>query len=119
LHDSVSIMRDRDSARFRIVHAKYASGRARGGRSRAVLVIPSLAIQIGTVLAFFVGFGMGWWWRGRHDRELAAELLARERGREVALRAWENYKGRATREAGHGQIVSGSRRGRNQCACRT
>jgi hypothetical protein len=41
-----------------------------------MLVFPSLAIQIGTVVAFFVGFGVGWYWRGWHDRQRAAELLA-------------------------------------------
>ena len=40
-------------------------------------MIPSLAIHVGTVVAFFAGFGMGWWWRGWRDRELATELLAR------------------------------------------
>ncbi len=39
-------------------------------------MIPSLAIQIGTVATFFVGFAVGWWWRGRRGRELALSLLA-------------------------------------------
>ncbi len=38
-------------------------------------MIPSLAIDLGTALVFFVGFGVGWWWRGRRDRESATELL--------------------------------------------
>ena len=40
-------------------------------------MIPSLAIRFGTVLVFFVGFGAGFWWRGRRDAERAAALFAR------------------------------------------
>jgi len=39
-------------------------------------VIPTLAIRVGTALVFFVGFGAGWWWRGRRDSPRAAELFA-------------------------------------------
>jgi hypothetical protein len=38
-------------------------------------VIPSFAIRAVTVAVFFVGFAIGWWWRGRRDRELAAQLF--------------------------------------------
>jgi hypothetical protein len=27
-----------------------------------------LVVPVVTVLVFFVGFGMGWWWRGWTDR---------------------------------------------------
>jgi hypothetical protein len=40
-------------------------------------MIPALAIRVGTALVFFVGFGAGWWWRGRRDSERAAELFAK------------------------------------------
>jgi nitroreductase len=34
-----------------------------------------LAGNIGTLAAIAVGFGLGWIWRGRHDRDEAAEML--------------------------------------------
>jgi hypothetical protein len=42
-------------------------------------MIPALAIRVGTVLVFFIGFAIGWWWRGWRDRELATKLLERVR----------------------------------------
>jgi hypothetical protein len=42
-------------------------------------MIPSWIIQLGTVAALAVGFGLGWLIRGWRDRELALEEL-RKRG---------------------------------------
>jgi hypothetical protein len=38
-------------------------------------MISSFAIRAVTVGVFFFGFAVGWWWRGRRDRELAAQLF--------------------------------------------
>jgi len=38
-------------------------------------VISSFAIRAMTVAVFFAGFALGWSWRGRRDRELAAHLF--------------------------------------------
>ena len=40
-------------------------------------MIPPFVIRAVTVAVFFVGFALGWWWRGwcDRDRELAEQLF--------------------------------------------
>ena len=71
------MVRGGTSDRDRAAHARDSGDSVRARAAGPLLMIPSLAIHVGTVVAFFAGFGMGWWWRGWRDRELATELLAR------------------------------------------
>jgi hypothetical protein len=64
-------------------------------------VISSLAIRVVTVVVFFVGFAFGWWWRGRRNRELAAELF------EACRREndWDLLRARCKRRSLRGQLA--------------
>ena len=44
-------------------------------------MIPAWLIHITTVLVLFVGFGMGYWYRGWKERVDAQEDLDRDQGR--------------------------------------